>query len=175
MERVLKNEGYVAVESNALVPYHGEFSRFEKQVAENIHASVDIMIDKVTDRQTGVSFDANWIFGNSSKRTIIGKTMSEKISARIIGADALFAMKFIRARTTDMRDIFMMATAIKDFGWVRNEIGLRLNFSKQYEKIWEKVSNKQFKDNLQGVYGRIDNRIFQKHLELILKMREPDS
>lgn len=169
-KRILENEGYTIVEGKTLVPYHGEFSRFEKRVAENIHASIDIMVDKVSDRQTGVSFDADWIFRNSAKRAVIGKTISEKINARIISSDALFVMKFISARTTDIRDIFMMATAVKDSRWVKNEVGLRISFDGQYRKIFEKISSKQFKDNLQGVYGYIDEMIFQKHMELILKL-----
>jgi len=174
-KHILESEGYSIVAGGDDAPYYGEFLRSEITIAETMRASVDMLIDKVSDRQSGVSFDADWIFENSERRTIIGKTITERINIRVINADALFVMKFISARTTDIRDIFMMVTSIKDFEWVRNEIGLRLNFEEQYGKIFEKISNKHFKDNLQGVYGYIDEKIFQKHLDMIRKLPEANS
>ncbi len=169
-KEILNKLGYELAKNHEEVPYEGKFLRMEKKIEENIKASVDILIDQVHDRQTNVSFDTDWIFENSKKRTITGKTITERIETRIINAEALFVMKFISARTTDIRDIFMMVNNIKDFEWVRKEIGNRIDFDAQSRKIKENIEEKQFKDNLQGVYGYIDEKIFEKYIKEMLKI-----
>lgn len=168
VENALRNAGYAKAENDTDLPYHGEFVRFEKETAAGIHASVDVLVDKVHDRQSGVSFDAEWIFRNSRKRRMIGKTVNETLVLRMINPDALFVMKFVSARVTDIRDVFMMADKIGDFGLVKKEIASRVDFKRQFEKITGMITGRQFKDNLQGVYGYIDERVFEKHLKLIL-------
>lgn len=164
----LKKIGYQRTDNALDLPYHGEFVHFEKESAPGFFASVDILVDNVHDRQTGVSFDVEWIFSNSRKRQISGKTIMERLGVRVINPEALFVMKFISARVTDIRDVFMMADKVGDFGLVKKEIASRVDFKRQFEKITGTVMGRQFKDNLQGVYGYIDERVFEKHMKLIL-------
>ncbi|MEW6528748.1 MAG: hypothetical protein AB1391_02575 [Candidatus Micrarchaeota archaeon] len=152
--------------------HHSEFVRFEKEVAPEMHASIDVLIDEVYDRQSMISFDADWIFRNSSRRRISGKTVDKNVVVRVINPDALFVMKFVSARPTDIRDVFMMVDKVRNFGKVKKEISARIDFKQQFKKIKEKITDKQFRDNLQGVYGYIDENTFGKRMKQILGLCE---
>src|SRR3989338_9201899 len=98
------------------VSYGGNFERYEKELGNNFKVSVDILISEVFDRQTKAKFSADWVFGNSSLRNLQGKTISEQLKLRIINVDALFVMKLISCRQTDIRDIFLLINS-KDKKW----------------------------------------------------------
>src|SRR3989344_5854516 len=101
-----KRLGYKEIKSNKVsLPYHGEFIRYEKIIEKNFAASIDVFINNVIDRETKAVFDTKWIFENSSFRTLRGKTRAEELKLKIINLDSLIIMKFIRCRTTDIRDI----------------------------------------------------------------------
>jgi hypothetical protein len=163
---ILSKSGYCLAKNHEEVRYEGKFLRMEKILDEGFVASIDILVDEVHDRQSKARFSADWIFKNSKKRTIIGKTIIMKIEAKIIDADALFVMKFASARNTDIRDVFMMADKLQDFNEIMKEIEER-KISNQSKKIWQTLEEKQFKDNLQGVYGYLDESVFNKHMARI--------
>ena len=122
---------------------------------------MDVLIGEVLDRQTDATFSAEWIVEHSKIRLLKGKTILEELNVRIIDAEALFVMKFICARATDIRDIFMLAPNVKDRKWIQNEISERYDFNNRLKRIKEKVLSKQFKDGLQGVYGIIDPKVLK--------------
>ena len=66
----------------------------------------------------------------------------------------------------------MLASQIKDKKWIKEEISKRYNFDDRLSKIKEKINSKQFKDGLQGIYGIIDSKIFEKNKKIILSLRE---
>lgn len=147
-----------------------EFRRYEKNIAENFKVSFDIMIREVFDRQTNVSIPADWIFKNSSIIILKGKTIVEELRIRIINVDALFVIKMISCRSTDIRDLFMLSLSIRDKKWIKREIGERYNFKNRFEKVREKITSNEFRKGLQGVYGLLDNRIFEKSVNSILAL-----
>ena len=171
IEKVLVNFGYVKDDSNKnKTSYYGDFLRFGKGLGDDIKVSMDILIKEVLDRQTNAVFSAEWVFDNSKIRSLRGKTISEELKLRIINLDALFVLKFVSCRLTDIRDIFMLAPNIKDKGWIKEEISKKYDFNKLFLKVKEKITSKQFKDSLQGVYGIIDNKVFDKHIKAILEL-----
>src|SRR4030042_1469229 len=97
-------------------------------------------------------FSADWVFDNSEIRTLRGKTITEELKLKIIDLDALFVLKFVSCRLTDIRDIFMLAPNIKNKEWVKEEILKKYDFNNLFLKVKEKIISKQFKDSLQGVY-----------------------
>lgn len=155
-------------------PYHGNFERFERKIAGGFRVSIDIMIKNVIDRQTGVVFSAGWIFDNSGIATLKGKTIVEELKVRMINIDSLFVMKFISCRSTDIRDIFMLSPYIKDKEWIKEEISKRYSLNERLLKIKEKITGSQFKNDLEGVYGYIDNKIFEKHMKALLGLKEKE-
>ncbi len=166
--KVLKSFGYVKKETEYPI-YKGQFLKYEKLI-NNFKVSIDILIENVFDRQTNTSFSAKWIFENSDLRFLKGKTIGKKLKLKIINVDALIVMKSISCRATDIRDVFMLITHSENIGWIKNEISERYDFKKTFEKIKEKVSSTKFKDNLQGVYGYVDNKVFEKHKRALLNL-----
>lgn len=173
IEETLVNFGYVKEESNKdKTSYYGDFLRLEKDMRDSIKVSIDILIKEVLDRQTNATFSADWVFNNSEMRTLRGKTITEELKLRIINLDALFVLKFVSSRLTDIRDIFMLVPNINNKEWVIEEISKKYDFNKLFLKIKEKITSKQFKDSLEGVYGIIDEKVFEKHKKAILNLNK---
>jgi hypothetical protein len=170
IEDVLVSLAYKKEANKSQADYYGDFLRFEKDIGNGFKVSMDILIKEVLDRQTNVSFSADWIFDNSGIIALRGKTITEELKLRIINQDALFVLKFISSRSTDIRDIFMLAPNIKNKEWIKEEISKRYDFDKLFLKVREKIISKQFKDGLQGIYGFIDEPVFEKHRKAILDL-----
>lgn len=166
--KALLKKGYKKVSPDEGVPYSGEFHRYGKKLENDFAVSMDILCGKVSDRMTGASFAAGWIFENSSEMNLKGKTIAEGIKVKIISADALLAMKTISCRSTDIRDVFMVMPSANNKEWIKKEIESRCNFNNRVSKVIRKVTSKQFKDGLSGVYGRLNQIIFEKHKKSIL-------
>jgi len=155
IKEVLKKIGYQKIEeSKKSTPYHGTFVRYEKEIEKGFKVSMDIFIEKVLDRQTGAVLDAKWIFENAIDQDLKGKTFQEKLKAKVTTRDALIIMKLLSCRETDIRD------EVKDLSFIKNEINKKANFAKQYEKLKNKVLSKDFKNNLQGVFGFLPEQTF---------------
>ena len=167
----LKKLDYKEVKSNKInLPYHGEFIRYEKIIEKNFASSIDIFINNVIDRETKAVFDAKWIFKNSSFRILRGKTIAEELRLKIINIDSLIIMKFISCRNTDIRDIFMLMPQAKNQKSIKNEINKTCNFNERFNKIKELIISKKFRDNLQGVYGSIEDKLFEKYKKTVLNL-----
>src|SRR3989338_5638822 len=132
---------------------YGEFVRYEKEIQKNFRVSIDILVGNVFDRNTKANFSAKWAFENSAMRLVKGKTIPEKLRLRVVNTDALIVMKFISCRTADIRDAFMLMPQAEDMNWIKKEISNRYDFKDRFEKIKNKITSAQFKNNLQGVYG----------------------
>ena len=152
------------------LPFHGDFVRYEKNIIEDINSSFDILFKEVFGRNDKVSFDAEWIFKNSSLILMKGKTINEKIKLNVINIDALIVMKFISCRETDIRDVFMLIIKAKDLKWIKDEIIKRYDFNDRFIKVKDKVTSRNFRDNLQGVYGKVDDKTFEKYQKTLLSM-----
>ena len=150
--------------------YGGNFGRYEKKLGHNFKVSIDILMKEVVDRLTKVRFSADWIFENSTLQLLRGKTILESLTVRIINLDALVVMKSISGRATDVRDVFMLAPNIKDKKWVQQEISKRYDFNDRFHNLAVKIQSKQFKDGLQGVYGYINEKTFEKHIKAVLDL-----
>lgn len=168
IEDILLKIGYKKETLQAEIPYSGNFARFEKSLENNFKVSMDILIDTVTDRMTKAAFSAGWIFENSTKIILKGKTIKGELLLKIIDLDALLVMKIISCRSTDIRDVFMLIPYAVNTKWIKREIALRYDFQDRITKIAEKVSSVQFKDGLAGVFGYFDVKIFEKHKKLII-------
>lgn len=147
--------------------YEGNFERFEKELGKNFRVSMDILIGEVLDRQTKAKLPADWVFDNSTLRNLQGKTINEELKLRIVNADALFVMKLISCRQTDIRDIFLLISSVKDRKWAAEEVSKNYNLKEGLSKALGKINSKQFKDELQGVFGMVDDKVFERNKKLI--------
>lgn len=162
--------GYHKSKNTAEAPYNGNFRRYEKDISKDFKVSMDILIDGVLDRQTNSSFSGNWIFDNSAIRILRGKTISEELRLRIINLDALFVMKLLSCRSTDIRDIFLLVEGIRDKGWILGEVAKRYDFNERLKKVMDEITSKQFKDGLAGVFGKLDEKVFERNQDLITNL-----
>ena len=131
---------------------------------------MDILIGEVFDRETKAKFSSNWVFDNSALRNLQGKTISEQLRLKIVNADALFTMKMISCRQTDIRDIFLLINSVKDKKWIKKEISQRFDMKDRMNKILSKINSKKFKDELQGVFGMVDDKAFERNKKMILDL-----
>ena len=166
----LENFGYKEEKTHKFAPYHGEFFRYEKEIQKNFRVSFDILAGNVFDRNSRALFSAEWVFENSAVMLVKGKTIAEELKLRIINPDALIVMKFAPSRVSDIRDIFMLMPQAKDLEWIKNEASKRCNLDDRLEKIKAKIASAEFKNNLQGVYGYIDKKVFEKHKNAVLEL-----
>jgi hypothetical protein len=166
IEKTLLKAGYV--KKDAVKPdANANFVRYEKELGQNFNVSVDVLIGEVLDRQTGVSMPSGWIFKNSEIKALKGKTITDRLEVRIINIDALFVMKMISCRQTDIRDLFMMSTIIKNKAWIRAEVSSRYDFKNRFKKVKDVITSKEFRNGLQGVYGLVDDEMFEKSITSI--------
>jgi hypothetical protein len=173
IEKSLLELGYTKEKNHSdEIPYGGNFERYGKELGQNFKVSMDILIREVFDRQTKVKFSADWVFDNSTLRNLRGKTISEQLNLRIANPDALFAMKLISCRQTDIRDIFFLISHTKDKENIKKEISARYDLKDRLSKALNKINSKQFKDELQGVFGMIDDKLFDRNKKLISKLGE---
>ncbi|HLC58129.1 MAG TPA: nucleotidyl transferase AbiEii/AbiGii toxin family protein [Candidatus Nanoarchaeia archaeon] len=167
IERLLMDRNYIQRKLSYNIRDSGWFLRYEKKLENNFIVSMDILIDHVKDRMTDVDFSAGWIFENSGKKSLKGKTITKEIQLRIINIDALLVMKMIACRSTDIRDVFMMMPYAKDKEWIKKEVAKRYDPRERIQRIIDKITSKQFKDGLSGVYGYFDAKVFEKHRKAI--------
>jgi hypothetical protein len=66
----------------------------------------------------------------------------------------------------------MILPSVKNKGWVKHEIAAYYNFDDRFEKIKKKIASKTFKDNLQGVFGYVDEKTFDKHKKTVLGLEK---
>jgi|SRR3989344_45298 len=170
IERELFKLNYYKSKNSEELSYGGIFKRYENKIDKGFLVSMDILIKEVQDRQTNAIFSADWIFENSKIKILQGKTIIEELNVRVINIDALFVMKVLSCRLTDIRDIFLLVGHLENKKWVKEEISKRYSFENRLKKIKNEITSKQFKDNLQGVFGFIDPKLFEKHKKLILEL-----
>lgn len=172
IEKILLSTGYILENPPKETQYSGSFYRYEKRIENNFTVSMDVLVQNVSDRMTGVIFSSDWIFENSKVRSLKGKTITDELNLRIINMEALIVMKIISCRSTDIRDVFMMLPNTGNKGWIKSEVYLRYDFNDRLSKIIEKVNSKQFKDGLFGVYSSFDQKTFEKHKNALVSMQE---
>ncbi len=171
IEKILLMAGYKKESQTHEVPYSGSFCRYEKEIDYNFAVSIDVLVKNVSDRITGAVFSADWIFENSKLRILKGKTINEELKLRIINIESLIVMKIISCRASDIRDVFMMFPNAAGKEWIKSEVSSKYNLDDRLSKILEKVNSAQFKDGLSGVYGRFDQKTFEKHKNALLSLK----
>ena|SRR3989344_4152128 len=160
LQKLLKTIGFLERANGKLAPYTGEFvSMASKETA----ATFDILSGAVEDRLSGTIFPAELIFKNSSKRAIFGKGSPMQLSCRVVDAELLFLMKACPARSTDIRDLFMLSSMKLD-GKKIEKIAKEINAKIDSVKILAKINSRDFLNALQGVHGKLPAEQYEKTL-----------
>jgi hypothetical protein len=151
-----------------------DFITYQKTVNKS-KITIDLMIKKVIDRQSGIIFDFSDILENSGVRELPAKSdPSLKVKLKIVDPEMLFVLKFTSLRDTDMRDIFILQTAsslkkdkVKEFvkKYIKDDIR-QVNA----EKLKKAIESSNFRSSLQSVFGRLPEDFIDKNKEKLLKL-----
>lgn len=159
----LAKEGYNKKEDSFNLPYSADFKCFVKQI-NDIKVAFDLLINGVLDRRTNARFSADWIFENSEEREVIGKSIPIRFNARVASQEALMVMKIAAARKSDLRDVFMLAGSKIDWDFVNKWLK---EFNLKAERLIDYISKEDFRDSLQGVFGKVDDQLFEKWVNIL--------
>ncbi len=166
-EEILLKNGFKKTEQGKIqTPYNGEFLRYEKE-----DIAVDLLVNGVLDRKTGIFFNYSFISENSSERETVGRAAPIRLKMRIANPETLFIMKFVSCRRQDIRDIFMLSGSGLNIDFIVSS--LKTNYSKalvNIQEIKKTVLGKPFRDSLQGVYGFVQEKAFDDARKNILKI-----
>ncbi len=66
----------------------------------------------------------------------------------------------------------MLAPLVKNKKWIQEEIAKQVNFLAHFSTIKEKIESAEFRNNLQGVYGYVDQKTFEKHQRAVLALEQ---
>jgi len=158
IRRILAKHGFEETERGE-VP-HGEYIRSMRKVEK---VSFDLLVGSVLDRESGVAFEGGLFKKYSRERVIVGRANPVRIEMRIADPELLFAMKFVSARRQDVRDVFMLSGTDLNWALVKQIIEERCGdelIKERIELIKAKVTSKNYRDSLQGAYGRMPNNTF---------------
>lgn len=160
IQKLLEKIGFTERASGKL-PYSGGFVAM---ASKDPPATFDILSEAVEDRLSGTIFPAEIIFRNSSKRTIFGKGSPMQLGCRVVDPELLFLMKACPARSTDIRDLFMLSALKLDTAKMR-KMAKQINAKIDAEKILSKIGSKGFLNALQGVHGKLPAEQYERTLE----------
>ncbi|MBI2139579.1 hypothetical protein HYU14_01535 [Candidatus Woesearchaeota archaeon] len=166
----LKQAGYEKKEADPDIPYCGDFACLVKKVG-GYSVPFDILIKHVVDRKTNSRFSAEWIFENSKIRRLRGKANPVRIDVRIANPEALIIMKLAASRKSDFRDVFMLLGGDINLNTVHTELESH-GLGDKLKEFKEYATSQGYKDNLQGVFGKIDDKIFNKLIETIRRLND---
>ncbi len=167
--KFLREKGFSKVAEFKELPYKGTFERFEKKL-ETGSISVDLLIGEVASRQTGASYSYEYLKKYSRVRNIIG--MSERVRARVADAELLIALKINSARNVDIRDVFMLAGTKVRLEIIKKHLE-KVNKKKLKEnlkKIKKAINEKRFRDSLQGCFGIVDDKTFERNRKKLMRI-----
>lgn len=154
--------------------YKGKFIKMKKE--KEVKITFDLLIGEVLDRISGISTPAELIFKNSELKEITGRAIPIKVKVRVIDPELLFLMKSITGRKTDVRDVLMLAATELNKKKVK-KLNREIKVPKEkISEIKKKINEKQFKNSLDGVYGRIEEKTFEnakKRLGRLLNELQP--
>lgn len=125
--------------------------------------SFDLLVNSVVDRDTKIAFESELFRKHSAERTTVGRAAPTRIRMRIVDPELLFVMKFVSARKQDIRDIFMLASGNLNWKPVGELISSKCSrelIEKRVESFTASVNSKDYRDSIQGPYGKIPDKRF---------------
>ena len=160
IEFLLKKDGFVKTESGEGTD--GGYVRYEKLPSK---VSFDLLIGSVLDRETRIVFEGKLFRSYSNKRTAVGRASPLHIEITVADPELLFAMKFVSARRQDTRDLFMLAGEKLKWKLIKKLISEKCDselMRKRAELIENRIESKDYRDSLQGPYGKIPDKTFDR-------------
>ncbi len=173
IEGVLKDGDFRKVSEGKTTPPGGEFIVYTRRVDET-RANFDLLLGAITDRLSGASFEAKWIFERSKVRRVWARAAPISVEVRTADPEVLSIMKLLTARKQDIRDVFMLAQLDLDWEYIRAYI---LEMPQKVAEGGIKrcralVGSREFRDGLHGAFGKIEESAFERCRRRLTKFLE---
>jgi len=167
--KVLKKEKFKIIEEEE------NFIRLEKKI-DNIRIGIDLLIGKVKDRLSGITFEFLDIFQDSIIKELVAKSNPRiKINFRIASPEVLFIIKFASLRKQDLRDIFMLSSCRLNKNKIKKLIKKYFSsdlFNIRKEELKKLIISQDFMYSLQGVYGKLPEEFIEKNKRRVINFVE---
>jgi len=167
--KVLKKEKFKIIEEEK------NFIRLEKKI-DNIRIGIDLLIGKVKDRLSGITFEFLDIFQDSIIKELVAKSNPRiKINFRIASPEVLFIIKFASLRKQDLRDIFMLSSCRLNKNKIKKLIKKYFSsdlFNIRKEELKKLIISQDFMYSLQGVYGKLPEEFIEKNKRRVINFVE---
>ena len=157
--KILKAEGYKLIERGE------DFIRLERETG-GVKTGIDLLIKKIIDRQSGLTFEFDDIFKGSAERELPAKSVPKfKTKFRIASPEVIFVIKFASMRKQDVRDIFILSACSLNKNKIRELIKKYFSdelLKERIEKLKESIESENFLNSLEGVYGKLPEEFISK-------------
>ena len=157
-EVIIVKEGFVRAR-DAGQPT-GDYAHYIK---EKEKVAVDLLIGRVLDRLTNISFEGELFEKYSRKRRVLGRATTSGIEMRVADPELLFSMNFVSGRKQDIRDIFMLSGTDLDWKTVKEIISAKCDknlLKKRIKLVRDSVSSDSYRKSLEGAFGGVPNERF---------------
>jgi hypothetical protein len=160
VEKALEQRGFQKEDSGGS-PYGG----FVRYSSKDMGISFDLLVGSLVDNQTGVVLEGRLFEKHSAERRVVGRMAVSIVTMQVADPELLFATKFVPARRQDARDMFVLSGTRLD--WRLTEQLIREKCSAELIKgrvslVREITNARQFRDSLQGAYGRIPDERYAR-------------
>lgn len=161
--KILKEREFKKVREGKTTPPGGKFVVYTRRVY-GMRANFDLLLEAITDRLSGASFEAKWIFERSKVRRVWARASPISFDIRTVDPEPLFIMKFLTARKQDIRDAFMLAQLDLNWGYIKSYL---LGLPREVvvggtKRCRDLVDSNEFKDALRGVFGKVEEGAFER-------------
>jgi len=158
-ENLIKEQGFeLSTEKSDIDKiYSGKFKKFVKKV--DLLVSVDLLINSVKSRQTGVSYPFEYLYKNSEIREVSGWHPESKTRVRVINREMLIALKMNSMRLTDKRDIIVLCYKIPDVdNTVKHLSRCSTETIKEHiNELASLIEDPKYTDSIKGVFSISEN------------------
>jgi hypothetical protein len=171
--KILRERGFEKVREGETTPPGGKFVVYTRRV-NGTRVNFDLLLKAITDRLSGASFEAKWIFERSKVRRVWARASPISVDIRTTDPECLLITKFLTARKQDIRDVFMLAQLDLDWEYIGTYLsglpgGVVAGGAKRCREL---VESKEFRDGLHGVFGKVEEGAFERSKRRLMKFIE---
>jgi len=133
--------------------YSGKFKKFVKRAG--LPVSVDLLINSVKSRQTGVSYPFDYLYQNSEIRDVTGWHPDSRARVQVIDREMLIALKMNSMRLTDKRDIIVLCYVKPDVDRIAKHL-LRCPadiIKRHLEELLSLLEDPSQEDSIRGLFA----------------------
>lgn len=154
-EKLVKTQGFeLSTEKSDIDKiYSGKFKKFVKKV--ELPVSVDLLINSVKSRQSGVSYPFDYLYENSEVKEVTGWHPESRVGARVVDREMLIALKMNSMRLTDKRDIIVLCYVKPDAGKIAQHISRCPTeiIKKHVDELASLIEDPKYTDSIRGVFS----------------------